>query len=107
MARTIICSLTILFIITIATVARGDESFISKICGNDVPDCICRWCCPDYCRKPLPCVCGPLPPHLTCGPSSFVPFWCRKKPTCTQKVCVPPLDNTVYTAPTPQPEQVK
>jgi hypothetical protein len=44
------------------------EGWRGLLCWNAVPDCICKYCCPDYCKKPLPKVCGPLPPNLSCGP---------------------------------------
>ena len=43
------------------------EGWWGLLCPPAIPDCICKWCCPDYCKKPYPCVCGPLPPGLQCG----------------------------------------
>jgi len=53
-----------------ASAAHG-ESLRSMLCCNQIPDCICKRCCPSYCKKPLPKVCGPLPPYLTCGPNHY------------------------------------
>ncbi|MEM6654581.1 MAG: hypothetical protein AAF596_02140, partial [Planctomycetota bacterium] len=49
------------------------EGLIGLIGCTEVPDCICKYACPDYCKKPLPCPCGPLPPNLTggCGPRKW------------------------------------
>ena len=30
------------------------EGWFGLLCGNDVPDCICKYGCPDYCKQPLP-----------------------------------------------------
>lgn len=46
------------------------EGLRGLLCDNEIPDCICKYFRPDYCKKPLPCPCGPLPPNLSggCGP---------------------------------------
>lgn len=68
--------------------------------GCGVPDCIGKWCCPDYCPKQPPCVCVPL--DCCCDdycpkrpPSVCVPLdccccddYCRKRPP---QACFPPL----------------
>ena len=43
------------------------EGLFGLLCDNRVPDCVHCYCCPDYCKKPLPKPCGPLPPNLSCG----------------------------------------
>ncbi|MCO6046517.1 hypothetical protein NG895_21680 [Aeoliella sp. ICT_H6.2] len=79
MFRKLLGTMSLVFAATIATSAAAEESLWSKLCDNEVPDCICRWCCPSYCRKPEPRVCGPLPPDLTCGPRHYTPYWCRQR----------------------------
>lgn len=105
MPHNIIGTLAIIFTMGLVTDASGGESFLSKICNNDVPDCICRWCCPNYCHKPLPQVCGPLPPHLTCGPTCYVPFWCQNKPACSPKTSETVRGKALETPPTPDGNQ--
>jgi hypothetical protein len=46
--------------------------------GYRLPDCVGKWCCPDYCRKPEPCVCAPL--------GRCCDDYCPKRAPC---VCVP------------------
>jgi hypothetical protein len=46
--------------------------------GCAVPDCVGKWCCPDYCPKPEPCVHVPL----CCCCDDY----CPKQEPC---VCVP------------------
>ena len=60
------------------------EGWRGLLCCNAIPDCICKYCCPDYCKKPLPKVCGPLPPNLSCGcgPTRWWNFGCRSKRSC-------------------------
>lgn len=101
MSRTTLCTFVLILTVGVAANAGGNEPLLTKLCENDVPDCICRWCCPDYCRKPLPCVCGPLPPQLTCGPKCYTHFWCQRHPTSVQHRC--PLGNC--TADTMEPRQ--
>ena len=57
------------------------------LCCNDVPDCICKYGCPDYCKKPLPCPCGPLPPNLSfgSGPKRWWSFGCGCQRSCEGK----------------------
>lgn len=49
------------------------EGWLGLLCCDDTPDCICKYFRPDYCKKPLPCPCGPLPPNLSggCGPTRW------------------------------------
>ncbi|MEM6798061.1 MAG: hypothetical protein AAF589_00980 [Planctomycetota bacterium] len=74
------------------------EGWFGLLCCNDVPDCICKYCCPDYCKKPLPCPCGPLPPNLSCG-CGPKKTWRRfgPKPPCT--ACPPACTDTLEHAP--------
>jgi hypothetical protein len=60
------------------------EGWRGLLCCNAIPDCICKYCCPDYCKKPLPKVCGPLPPNLSCGcgPKRWWSFGCKSKGVC-------------------------
>jgi hypothetical protein len=65
------------------------EGWRGLLCCNAVPDCICKYCCPDYCKKPLPKVCcGPLPPNLSCGcgPKRWWSFGCKSKGSCDSGV---------------------
>ena len=60
------------------------EGWRGLLCHNEVPDCVCKYCRPDYCKKPLPCPCGPLPPNLSCGcgPKQWWSFGGRPKRGC-------------------------
>ena len=64
------------------------EGWWGLLCPPPIPDCICKWCCPDYCKKPYPCVCGPLPPGLQCGCGSKRPwvygYGCGSGSCCTE-----------------------
>jgi len=64
------------------------EGWRGLLCPPLIPDCICKWCCPDYCKKPYPCVCGPLPPGLQCGCGSRRPwaysYGCGNGGCCTE-----------------------
>ena len=64
------------------------EGWRGLLCCNEVPDCICSYGCPDYCKKPLPCPCGPLPPNLSCGcgPKRWWSFGCKSKGCCASGV---------------------
>lgn len=63
------------------------EGWRGLLCCNDVPDCIGKYVCPDYCKKPLPCPCGPLPPGLSggCGPKKW---WSKCLPwrSCSESI---------------------
>ncbi len=63
------------------------EGWFGLLCDNCVPDCIRCYCCPDYCKKPLPKVCGPLPPNLSggCGPNRW--WACGRPPAPSQISC--------------------
>lgn len=67
------------------------EGLASLLFGNEAPDCVCRYCRPDYCKKPLPCPCGPLPPNLSggCGPTRpwSIFCWSCEKGGCGAACC--------------------
>jgi hypothetical protein len=71
-------SLTILFtgILCCPPALAGDK--LQRLVGDAVPDCVGKWCCPDYCPKQEPCVCVPL--RFGCDD------YCSKKEPC---VCAP------------------
>lgn len=72
---------------------------LHRLVGGGVPDCVGKWCCPDYCPKTEPCVCVPL--NFCCDdycpkqePCVCVPLnFCRDDycPKCPPKACSPPL----------------
>ena len=64
-----------------------------------VCDCIGKWCCPDYCQKPAPCVCVPF--KATCDDYCAKPAPCVRAtinfccddycPKCPPPVCGQPV----------------
>ena len=63
------------------------EGWRGLLCCTAIPDCICRWCCPDYCKKPLPCPCGSLPPNLSCGCGPTATWSCHCSRACRPLGC--------------------
>ena len=89
-------------VVTAATTKQlvQHEGWRGLLCHNEVPDCVCKYCCPDYCKKPLPCPCGKLPPNLSCGcgPTRWWGFGCRRQSCCDGQVdcgnCVSKKEST-------------
>src|SRR5262245_32864567 len=50
--------------------------------GVAVPNCVCKYCCDDYCPKPLPCVCGIR--NFCCDDYCAKPYPC---PACVKASC--------------------
>lgn len=92
-------SSTILFIGILYSSPTLAGDHLQSLLSDAVPDCIGKWCCPDYCPKQEPCVGVPL--RFCCddycpkkAPCVCVPLafccddYCAK---CPPRVCSPPL----------------